>query len=112
MDFDRVVDGIVRYLNREILKGMNQWQDMMARIAMSRILSNRKMLREALINTPFLQTIGVIDSRGMVDVEGLANDLREQIREKGKLTIALPLFGNFTFVESDVDELYRAIMEG
>ena len=112
MDFDRVVDGIVRYLNKEILKSMTQWQEMMARIAMSRILSNRKMLREALINTPFLQTLGVIDSRGMVDVEGLANDLREQIRERGKLTIALPLFGNFTFVESDVDELYRAIMEG
>jgi hypothetical protein len=112
MDFDRVIDGIVRYLNREILKGMNQWQDMMARIAMSRMLANRKMLREALINTPFLQTIGVIDSRGMVDVEGLVNDLKVQIREKGKLTIALPLFGNFTFVESDVDELYRAIMEG
>jgi hypothetical protein len=48
----------------------------------------------------------------MVDVEGLANDLREAIREKGKVTIALPLFGNFSFVESDVDELYRAIMEG
>lgn len=112
MDFDRVIDGIVRYLNREILKGMNQWQDMMARIAMSRILANRKMLRDALINAPFLQTIGIIDSRGMVDVEGLANDLKAQIREKGKLTITLPLFGNFTFVESDVDELYRAIMEG
>ena len=112
MDFDKVMDGIVRYLNREILKGMNQWQDMMARVAMSRILANRKALREALINTPFLQTIGVIDSRGKVDVEGLANDLKAQIREKGKLTITLPLFGNFTFVESDVDELYRAIMEG
>ena len=59
-----------------------------------------------------LQTIGIIDSHGRVDVEGLANDLREQIRERGKLTIALPLFGNFTFVESDVDELYRTIMEG
>jgi hypothetical protein len=112
MDFDRVVDGIVRYLNREILKGMNQWQDMMARVAMSRILANRKALREALINTPFLQTISIIDSRGIVDVEGLANDLKAQIRERGKLTITLPLFGNFTFVESDVDELYRAIMEG
>ena len=112
MDFDKVMDGIVRYLNREILKGMNQWQDMMARVAMSRILANRKALRETLINTPLLQTIGIIDSRGMVDVEGLANDLKAQIRERGKLTITTPFFGNFTFVESDVDELYRAIMEG
>ena len=112
MDFDKVMDGIVRYLNREILKNMNQCQNIVARVAMARILANRKALRETLINTPLLQTIGIIDSRGMVDVEGLANDLKAQIRERGKLTITTPFFGNLTFVEADVDELYRAILEG
>lgn len=56
--------------------------------------------------------LGIVDSRGMVDVEGLADDLRNEIRRKGKLVIKIPLLGTFTFTESDVDTLYGIIVEG
>jgi hypothetical protein len=60
----------------------------------------------------FLQTLGIVDSRGMVDVEGLADDLRNEIGRRGKLVIKIPLLGTFTFTESDVDTLYGVIAEG
>lgn len=112
MDFDRVLDGIIRYLNREVFKGLNDWQDIMARVAVGRMLGNREGLKRSLMGNGFLQTLGIVDSRGMVDVEGLADDLRNEIRRKGKLVIKIPLLGTFTFTESDVDTLYGIIVEG
>lgn len=112
MEFNRVIDGIIRYLNREIFVGLNDWQDIMARVAISRMVGNRDQLKQTLMGNGFLQTLGIVDSRGMVDVEGLADDLRNEIRRKGKLVIKIPLLGTFTFTESDVDTLYGTIVEG
>ena len=112
MEFNRVIDGIIRYLNREVFVGLNDWQDIMARVAISRMVGNRDQLKQTLMGNGFLQTLGIVDSRGMADVEGLADDLRNEIRRKGKLVIKIPLLGTFTFTESDVDTLYGIIAEG
>jgi hypothetical protein len=112
MEFERVLNGIMKYLNREIYKGMNDWQEMFARIAVSRIIGNRENLKEMLINNPFVKTFAIIDEKGLVDVEGLIRDIRQQVEQKQKLTISLPMFGNFTFTVEDVDKLHNAIMEG
>ena len=111
MQYERVVDGIHRYLDREVFKNMNDLQEMLARIAVSRITSNAG-LKEQLISNPFIRTFAIIDSEGDVDVEGLISDIREQIRAKGKLEVSIPLFGKFTFREGDVDILHRTILEG
>jgi hypothetical protein len=76
------------------------------------LLSNKDHLRDALIANPFVKTFGIIDDAGVVDVEGLMNDIRTQIAEKGKLEITIPMFGKFTFRENDVDRLRQMIMEG
>ena len=112
MEFDRVLDGIIRYLNREVFKGLNDWQDIMARIAVGRMLGNRESLKRSLMENGFFQTLGIMDSSGMVDVEGLADDIRNEIRRKGKISLKIPLLGTFTFSDTDVDNLYTTIMEG
>ena len=112
MHFDRVINGIIRYLNAEVYIGLNDWQEMMARVAVSRLLARKDHLRDALVANPFVKTFGIIDDAGMVDVDGLMNDIRMQIAEKGKLEITIPMFGKFTFRESDVDRLRQMIMEG
>ena len=112
MHFDRVINGIIRYLNAEVYIGMNDWQEMIARMAVSRLLSRKDQLRESLIANPFVKTFGIIDDAGMVDVDGLLDDIRVQISEKGKLEFSIPMFGKFTFRENDVDRLRQLIMEG
>lgn len=112
MDFDRVINGIIKYLDREIYIGMNDWQEVLARMAVSRVIGNKDHLRESLVSNSFVRTFGIMDESGDVDVEGLMRDLKQQIEEKGKLEIAIPMFGKFRFVSADVDKLYRTIMEG
>lgn len=109
--FDKVLNGIFKYLNAEIYSGMNDWQEMIARIAVSRLLGNGEKIKTALMSNPFIRTFAIMDEDGNVDVDGLARDLKEQISQKGSLKFSIPMFGDFSFTAADVDKLYRTIME-
>ncbi|MEE1048797.1 MAG: hypothetical protein U0M60_15430 [Clostridia bacterium] len=112
MEFEKVLNGIMKYLNNEIYAGMNEWQEMLARIAVSRIIGNEQNLKNMLVTNPFIKTFAIIDQNGMVDVEGLMRDIKTQIQAKEKISFSLPIFGRFTFTASDVDKLHRTILEG
>lgn len=108
-DFNRVMDGIVKYINDEMFIGMNDWQEMTARILVARVVNNQEAVKKTLIDNGFIRTFGIIDSEGMVDVCGLANDIKQEIVKKGKMTFTVPMFGKISFVPEDVDKLYNYI---
>ena len=112
MNFEQTINGITKYLNNEIYIKMNDWQEIIARIAVSRLMGNTEQLKTALISNPFVQTFGIITSDGNVDVDGIMRDLRCQIERKGSITLSIPMFGNFTFKVEDVDKLHRTIKGG
>jgi hypothetical protein len=111
MKFEKVLDGIIKYINQEILVNMNDWQEVIARIAISRIIGNPEQLKQKLMENGYVVTLGIIDSEGNVDVEGLAKDLKAQVEAKGKVTIPLSVLGNVTFTSQDIDKLYQTVME-
>lgn len=112
MEIERVINGISKYMDREIFARMNDWQEMLARIAMSRVVKDPTTIKETILGNPFLRTFAIIDDSGNVDIEHLLNDIREQIERKQKLEISIPMFGKFNFVPEDVDHLRRYILEG
>lgn len=109
MEFEKVLNGILKYMDGEIYSGMNDWQEMAARIAVSRMMKSSDKLKNALCNNTFIRTFAIIDENGSVDIDGLYSDLKEQVNNKGKIEVTLPLFGTFKFTASDVDKLYSAI---
>lgn len=111
MSFEKVLNGLLSYLNAEVYSKMSSWQEVLARIAVSRMIGNAGELKQSLMDNTFFRTFAIIDSNGNVDVDGVIRDLRAQIAEKGKLVISLPMLGNFTFTAEDVDELHRHIRE-
>jgi hypothetical protein len=111
MEFEKVIRGILKYLDREIYGNMVDWQEMVARIAVSRIIGDEDKLKNTLMNNSFVRTFSIIDTDGRVDVDGLMRDIKRQIEAKGKLEFSLPMLGKFSFVTSDVDTLHRYIKE-
>lgn len=108
-ELDKVLDGIAKYIDDEMYSRMNDFQEFAARVLVGRVLENSEEIQDSLINNGYIRTFGIIDSDGMVDVEGLASDIKREISRKGKITFTIPMFGKMTFVPSDVDELYQRI---
>lgn len=109
--FETVLDGIAKFIDKNVYTGMNDWQELIARIFVGRIFNARGDLKSALVNNGFIRTFGIIDENGNIDVDGLARDVKEEIKRKGKITINVPMFGLMTFVPEDVDNLYNMIGE-
>ena len=112
MEFEKVLNGILKYINQEVMVGMNDWQEMLARIAISRMIGDSHKLKETLASNGYVRTFGIMDRDGNVDVDGLMHDIREQIERKGKVSFEIPLMGKFTFTPDDVDRLHEKILEG
>ena len=112
MEFERVLNGVIKYINKEIYSGMNDWQEVLARVAVSRMIGNGEALKQSLISNSFFRTFAIIDDKGNVDLEGLVKDLKKQIDQKGHVKIDFPLLGSFTFTSADVDKIYNTILEG
>lgn len=110
--FEAVLDGMARFLDKEIYSGMNDWQEILARITVGRVFENREAVKAAFVNNGIIRTFGIVDENGNVDIERLASDLKTQIQRKEKLEVSIPLFGKITFHPEDVDDLYNMIMEG
>ena len=111
VEFNRVVDGLLRYINNNVFKNMNDWQQVLARIAIGRI--NPEDLKQSLTANGFVRTFAIMDSDGNVDLEPLARDLKREIENKGgRLSIEIPLFGKMIFKPADIDEIYKEITGG
>ena len=111
MTYEAVLQGIINYINKEILSTMADWQAMLARVAISRMLTAKEGFRATITGNSFLQSMGVVSVDGLIDVDGLARDLKEQITGAGRLEIELPVFGKYSFSPDDVDTLYKYIKE-
>ena len=107
--FEKVIDGISKYIDNEIYSGMNDLQEFAARVFIGRFISNEESFKNSLINNGFIRTFGIIDSDGMVDVDALMKDIKRELSRKEKLSISIPMFGTMTFVPSDVDAVYKTI---
>lgn len=109
MDFNTVLNGVVRFVDKEIIVSMNPWQEVIARVGMARIINNSDAVKSMLTKNAFARTFAISDEQGNIDVEGLVCDLKKVMSDKGGLEIDVPMFGTFKFVEKDVDKLYSYI---
>ena len=105
MQFEKVVDGVMRYLDREIFSKMSPWQEVIARAVVGRYAENTEGLKQSIINNGFIRSMGVVDHEGNVDVDSILHSLKREIERKGSVDIAIPMFGKVTIKPVDIDVL-------
>ena len=49
VEFNRVIDGLLKYFNNNLFAKMNDWQEVVARIAVGRIIGNPESLKQSLM---------------------------------------------------------------
>lgn len=109
--FENVVDGINRYIDKEIYANLNSMQEFVARLFVGRINQNAEAIKAVLMNNGFAKTLNLVDSEGMVDVDMLLHDIKREIERQGSIQFEIPMIGKLTFKAEDVDVLYNKITE-
>lgn len=109
VSFEQVLDGLARYLNKNFYANLNDWQEIVARLAIGRITGNPEALKQSLQANGIIRTFAIFDSEGNVDLEPIMRDLRKEIERKGKMTVEIPMFGKISFTGEDISEIYREI---
>jgi hypothetical protein len=107
--FEKVIDGLSKYIDREIYGKMTDMQEIVARVFVGRIINNTEGVKKALIENGYIRTFGIIGEDGMVDIDTLAKDVKREIERKGKLVVSIPMFGKMTFTPEDVDVILNYI---
>lgn len=67
---------------------------------------------KALNHNAMAKKIGIIDDDGLFDLDLIAENLKKSANRYGKMTIQVPLVGQLTFSEEDVDTLCKYIERG
>jgi hypothetical protein len=111
MSFEKVIQGILKYLDREIYPTMSDWQSVLSRLAVARLVNNKDKLKEFLKTNPIMQTFSIIDSSGSIDIDRICAELKEQISVAEKIRIDTKILGAYTFYPDDVDKLMAYIKE-
>lgn len=108
--FENVIDGVNRYLDKEIYGNLNDLQEFLARLAVARINQNADLIKTSLMNNGLVRTLCIVDSEGMVDVDSLSQDIKREIDRKGSIQVEIPMIGKLTFRSVDVDVLRDLII--
>ena len=112
VEFERVLDGINRYIDREIYPGLNDLQEFAARLVVGRINSSSASIKEYLMSNGFIMTFGLIDRDGMVEIDQLMHEVKRELERKGSIQVDIPMMGKLTFKPVDVDMLCEEIKRG
>ena len=112
VDFQQVINGIVKYVNKALIPTMNEWQKIAIRVALARVLRSCRELGQTLAQNAFIQTFGIMDKDGHVDLDGLFEDIKAQLTDKPTIDLNIPLYGQIKLNENDILEIYNLIKEG
>ena len=108
--YREVIHGIVKFIDDDLLPkmhGLNRWLFGTG----AGIMANKsdKLFEEFKHNT-LIKTLGIMNDEGMVDVVCIYKELLRQA-EHEPVDIEVPMLGTITLDKSDVEKMYRYIME-
>lgn len=107
--FENIIEGLNRYLDKEIYINLNDLQEIAARLVVGRINGNIEAVKKAIMSNGYIKTFGLIDNDGMVDIDSLLMEVKREIERKGKVQFEIPLIGKMTFVPGDVEVIKNYI---
>lgn len=115
VSLERVEQGAARFIDYELVPklpigGAYDGIKKMAVVASSLYLVKRfRNIAEMAYENKFLSVIGLYNSNGEFDLEGIRDVMKEQIPAEGIL-VKVPLLNELRFFKDDVDKLYSYIV--
>ena len=108
---NKVKNGIVKFLDAEVITKLPGWKSWVFGAGAILILSKIDTVIDQIKEHPVVKMMGVVEG-DMVDVEALYAAFKKQAQTVGAVDIEIPVIGALRMGASDIDRLYNFIMEG
>lgn len=110
---NKVMNAVAKYVDTDLVPKLDGWQKWIFGAGVGLLMSGLPSKVDELRKMPIISFMGVIDDKGMVDVERLFNELMKQAR-KSSITVDLSkmMLPTLTLDHTDVEKIYRYIQEG
>lgn len=106
--FDKVIKGIMNYIDNEILIKIDGWQKWVVGAGAGMLMSNTSELFNNLKNNELIKILNIIDADNNINVPKLYEEIRKQA-QKGPVDVNIPMIGTITLNATDVEKLYSYI---
>lgn len=105
MEFSKVVNTIMKYLEGQMVPGMTELQEFAFYALWESVNDEASSWQDLLTANPVLRAVVAIDKSGNVDVDKLISRAKKSLDRQGKLTVDVPLYGAVCFTPTDIDEI-------
>lgn len=109
--FNQVQNGLVVYIDREILPHMAGWRQLAFGTVSALLLRRSEEIFKTMKTNVIVQATGVIRPDDMIEIQLLKDQLKQQISKSGPVTLDIPAIGALKIGSEDIDRLYQLIME-
>lgn len=106
-----IQNGVTRYIDAELLPKLSGWKKWTFATMAGLWLTNLPNTFMKVKENSFVKTLGIIDSADQIDIEKIYSELNKQA-QKGPIVVEIPLIDKLTLNASDIDTIYRFILEG
>ena len=111
MKIERIIEGLLKYIDRNILPHMTGLQEAGYLVIGELVRSNPEVINSYINQNFVLRAYLAADKDGNIDIDRLYNALEKVIAKKGMLSFEIPLYGNFRLEPSDLRALFATIKE-
>lgn len=106
----QIKNGIQMYLERELMTKVQGWQKWLIGAGASIMLEKSDNLMIHLTENPLVHSLDLVDAEGEIDIETIYRHFLAEA-QKGPVTFNVPMLGNVTMKDSDVDQIYQCILQ-
>lgn len=107
-EYNRVINGIAKYIDIEIVDKIGGWKKWVIGSAVGVTLSNGTEVFNQLKNNDFIKMLGIIDKNDKIDIDKIYKEMKKQAK-KSSITFNVPMIGAMTLNEQDLDKMYEFI---
>lgn len=109
---EQILNGIIVYIDKEVIPHLSTAGKWYVGTMVTLLSSRYNHFYEEMVDNSFIKSLGIVDDRGMVDLDLLVVSLMENAEKYGKLQINVPVIGTMTFSSDDVSLLEKYILGG
>lgn len=109
-NYNQVMNGVIKYVDNEILDKIQGWQKWVVGAGIGVALNKTSEIFNELKKNVMIKTLGIIDDNDMIDIDTLYREIKKQAR-KSAVSFSVPMLGTMSLNESDVDKLYNFIKD-